>query len=180
MSGPALKSGRLRIAIAASDEAEESRLAALVEQLGHELVQLDAFPDAWLSDGTVDGASTSPEVALGSPAEDAAGNLPKDATALQVDAALHAVAVGLRVRAAAGQHRNFEPLPDEARLALTPREIEVLAALGKGLSNKAAARCLGISPYTVKFHVESLFRKLGATSRAEAVAKGLKRQFVEL
>jgi DNA-binding NarL/FixJ family response regulator len=78
------------------------------------------------------------------------------------------------------QHRNFEPLPDEPRLALTPREIEVLAALGKGLSNKAAARYLGISPHTVKFHVDSLFRKLGAASRAEAVAKGLKQQIVEL
>jgi DNA-binding NarL/FixJ family response regulator len=180
MSRSALEPGRLRIAIAASDEAEESRLSALVEQLGHELVELDALPDAWLSDGTVDVASTSPEVALGALAEDAAGNLPMDASALQVDAALHAVAVGLRVRVAAGQHRNFEPLSDEARVALTPREIEVLAALGKGLSNKAAAQCLGISPYTVKFHVESLFRKLGAASRAEAVAKGLKQQIVEL
>ena len=65
-------------------------------------------------------------------------------------------------------------------MVLTPREIEVLAALGKGLSNKAAARRLGISPHTVKFHIESLFRKLGAGSRAEAVAKGLKRQIVEL
>jgi DNA-binding CsgD family transcriptional regulator len=178
--GSALKPGRLRIAIAASDKAEASRLAALVAALGHEVVQLDAFPDAWLSDGTADIASTSPEVALGSAAEDAAGNLPKDASALQVDAALRAVAVGLRVHAAAGQRRNFEPLPEEARVALTPREIEVLAALSKGLTNKAAARCLGISPYTVKFHIESLFRKLGAASRAEAVAKGLKQQIVEL
>ena len=64
-------------------------------------------------------------------------------------------------------------------MLLSPREIEVLAALGNGLSNKAAARRLGISPHTVKFHIESLFRKLGASTRAEAVAKGLKRQIVE-
>jgi len=48
------------------------------------------------------------------------------------------------------------------------------------LSNKATARRLGISPHTVKFHIESLFKKLGAASRAEAVAKGLKRQIVEI
>ena len=63
---------------------------------------------------------------------------------------------------------------------LTPREIQVLAALSDGLSNKALARRLGISPHTVKFHIESLFKKLGVASRAEAVAKGLKRQIVEI
>ena len=62
---------------------------------------------------------------------------------------------------------------------LTPREIEILVALGNGLSNKETARRLGISPHTVKFHVESLLRKLDASSRAEAVAKGLKQQIVE-
>jgi DNA-binding CsgD family transcriptional regulator len=70
-------------------------------------------------------------------------------------------------------------LPEEEAVLLTPREIEVLTAVGNGLSNKAAARQLGISPHTVKFHIESLFRKLDAKSRAEAVAKGLKRQIVE-
>jgi DNA-binding CsgD family transcriptional regulator len=180
MSGSTVGSGRLRVAVAASDKAEERRLAALVAQLGHELVQHDAFPDAWLTDGAADAALISPEVALGSPVDDVAGSLPEDASALQIDAALRAVAAGLTVRAAARQRPDFEPLPDEARVVLTPREIEVLAALGNGLSNKAAARRLGISPYTVKFHVESLFRKLGAASRAEAVAKGLKQQIVEL
>ena len=61
-----------------------------------------------------------------------------------------------------------------------PREIEVLAAIGDGLSNKEAARRLGISQHTVKFHVESLFRKLDATSRAEAVHKGLRQGLIEL
>jgi len=54
----------------------------------------------------------------------------------------------------------------------------VLAALGNGLTNKETARQLGISPYTVKFHVESLFRKLGVATRAEAVAKGMRQQIV--
>jgi DNA-binding CsgD family transcriptional regulator len=55
----------------------------------------------------------------------------------------------------------------------------VLGALGNGMSNKEVARLLGISPHTVKFHIESLFRKLGAASRAEAVAKGMRQQIVE-
>jgi DNA-binding NarL/FixJ family response regulator len=66
---------------------------------------------------------------------------------------------------------------------LTPREIEVLSAIAYGLSNKAIARRLNISLHTVKFHIESLLRKLGAHSRAEAVAKGLalrKDQMLEL
>jgi len=67
----------------------------------------------------------------------------------------------------------------EADELLTPRELEVLGAIGEGLTNKAIARRLGISLHTVKFHVESLFRKLGARTRTEALAKASERR-VEL
>jgi DNA-binding NarL/FixJ family response regulator len=136
--------------------------------------------DAALTDGTAGGVMPMAAVAIGPADQEFAGLLPPDATAIQVDAALRAVAAGLTVRAPQRQSRNFAPLLDESPVLLTPREIEVLVAVGNGLSNKAAARLLGISPHTVKFHVESLFRKLGAGSRAEAVAKGLKRQIVEI
>ena len=63
---------------------------------------------------------------------------------------------------------------------LTRRELDVLGALGDGLSNKAVARQLGISQHTVKFHLDSLFRKLGVTSRTEAVRKGLQQRVIEL
>ena len=63
---------------------------------------------------------------------------------------------------------------------LTPRETEILTLVGQGMSNKAAARQLGISVHTVKFHLEALFAKLEATSRAEAVAKGLRGGAIEL
>lgn len=67
---------------------------------------------------------------------------------------------------------GFAPMPEtSARTLFTPRELEVLAAIGDGLSNKMIARRLDISPHTVKFHVESLLKKLGARTRAEAVAK---------
>jgi DNA-binding NarL/FixJ family response regulator len=54
---------------------------------------------------------------------------------------------------------------------LTSREIEVLAAVADGASNKAIARRLGISFHTVKFHVAGILAKLDADSRTEAVTK---------
>jgi DNA-binding NarL/FixJ family response regulator len=72
---------------------------------------------------------------------------------------------------------GLAPIPEtEARALLTPRELEVLAAIGDGLTNKAIARRLDISLHTVKFHVESLFRKLGARTRTEALAKASERR----
>jgi DNA-binding CsgD family transcriptional regulator len=53
---------------------------------------------------------------------------------------------------------------------LSPRELDVLALLAEGASNKAIARQLGISVHTVKFHVGSLLDKLDATGRTDAVA----------
>lgn len=68
------------------------------------------------------------------------------------------------------------PKDTEPRALLTPRELEVLGAIGEGLTNKAIARRLDISLHTVKFHVESLFRKLGARTRTEALAKAAERR----
>jgi DNA-binding CsgD family transcriptional regulator len=171
---------RLRIAVIASGATAQSRLAALVAGAGHEVVELTTAPDAILTDGTIDSPAPVPAVTIGSVEGDFAGSLPPDATAEQIDAALRAVAAGLTVRRPSPQNRTFGPMVEEAWPVLTPREIEVLAALRDGLSNKAAARRLGISPHTVKFHIESLFKKLDAASRAEAVVKGLKRQIVEI
>jgi two-component system nitrate/nitrite response regulator NarL len=170
---------RLRVAVAASDAAMRSRLAEIIFQCGHELVEATAAPDALLTDGTADGAVQASAIVLAAGEGDSAGLLPPDASAAQIDAALRAVAAGLIVRWPARPARTFGSLPEEPPVLLTPREVEVLTAIGNGLSNKAAARQLGISPHTVKFHIESLFRKLGASSRAEAVVKGLKRQIVE-
>ena len=55
-------------------------------------------------------------------------------------------------------------------LDLTPRETQVLAILAEGASNREIARRLGISPHTAKFHVRSLYDKLDATGRVDAVA----------
>lgn len=54
---------------------------------------------------------------------------------------------------------------------LTRREVEVLALVAEGASNKLIARRLGISVHTAKFHVGSLIDKLDATGRTDAVAQ---------
>ncbi len=170
---------RLRVAIAAAEPATAARLAALVAACGHEVVAAAEAADATLSDGSAEPPGSCPTLAIGAVEGDFQGLLPADAAPAQVDAALRAVAAGLVVRSPPSPCPGFAPLP-AVSAPLTPREIEVLKAVAEGLSNKAAARRLGISPYTVKFHIESLFRKLGAATRAEAVAKGLTRQIVEL
>ena len=58
---------------------------------------------------------------------------------------------------------------------LSNREREILALLADGLVNKQIAARLGISANTVKTHLELLFDKLGVTTRAEAVATGVRR-----
>ena len=171
---------RLRVAVVTSNAAARNRLAALVTESGHEVVDLTAAPDAILTEHAIDSTAPAPAVAMGSGEGDTPGRLPQHATPQQIDAALRAVGAGLIVRGPSPRNRNFGPFVDEVWPVLTPREIEVLAALSEGLSNKAAARRLGISPHTVKFHIESLFKKLGAASRAEAVVKGLRRQIVEI
>jgi DNA-binding NarL/FixJ family response regulator len=63
---------------------------------------------------------------------------------------------------------------------LTKREREVLQMLAAGLGNKEIAARLNISDHTAKFHVGSILGKLGAASRAEAVAMGIRRGLVLL
>jgi DNA-binding NarL/FixJ family response regulator len=105
-----------------------------------------------------------------------AGVLPRDAAPRLVAAAVAALAAGLSVRAyAAHEPAGFaEREATHTRPLLTPREVEVLALVGEGMSNKAIARKLNISAHTVKYHLEAIFAKLGVRSRAEAVTRGLR------
>lgn len=54
---------------------------------------------------------------------------------------------------------------------LTPREMEVLALMAEGMTNRAIARQLAISDHTVKFHVNAILTKLDAQSRTDAVVR---------
>ena len=170
---------RLRVAVLAADPRRGLQLSRLVRELGHEIAPDLENASLVLTDG-VAVRSGLPSVALGTEGDNHSAKLPRDAPAEQIDAALRAVAVGLTVSVAEGSERRFEALaePDEPTL-LTPREIEVLRDVADGLTNKEIAGHLGISLHTVKFHLESLMRKLGASSRAEAVSKSMRLRLLE-
>jgi DNA-binding NarL/FixJ family response regulator len=115
------------------------------------------------------------------------GVLPLDASAEELSAALHALAEGLwagspaLVQGLLERHRQPVSDQDEAGFdPLTERERQVLQLTAQGLANKQIATTLDISENTVKFHLSSLYAKLGATSRTEAVRAGARRGLVVL
>lgn len=76
-------------------------------------------------------------------------------------------------RGVTGIRRGIEAVPrPRDKGLLTPRELEVLALMRKGLSNVEIGRQLGITERTVKGHVTEMLMKLGASDRASAVARG--------
>lgn len=115
------------------------------------------------------------------------GILPLDSSAEELQAALLAVHQGLVV----GTQGLFAPALSQPQLTaghqpapleepLTERESQVLQLLAHGLANKQIALALNISEHTVKFHVSSIYSKLGATNRTEAVRAGVQRGLVLL
>ncbi len=116
---------------------------------------------------------------------DAAAILPRNAMPAEIVLSIEAVAAGLCVlspdilaRLLAGTGQSRQKASGEPFEALTSREIEVLAMLADGLGNKEIARQLDISDNTVKFHLSSIFGKLGATNRTEAVMLGMRHGFI--
>lgn len=63
---------------------------------------------------------------------------------------------------------------------LTTREHDVLALVADGLPNRDIAARLGISDHTVKFHLASIFGKLGVSTRTEAVQRGLRLGVIDI
>jgi DNA-binding NarL/FixJ family response regulator len=114
--------------------------------------------------------------------------LPAELPRPQLLAALEAVARGFVVAmpveaetiVAASQIPASATNGEELLEPLTPREQEVLRMLALGLSNKEIAARLNISEHTVKFHVAAILGKLGAASRTEAVARGIRRGLILL
>lgn len=73
-----------------------------------------------------------------------------------------------------------EGLAPRSASMLTPRERQVLNGIKEGYSNRMVGRALGISERTVKVHLHSIFIKLGAASRTEAVIEGIRSGCISL
>jgi DNA-binding NarL/FixJ family response regulator len=115
------------------------------------------------------------------------GILPREAAPDELSAAVHALAEGLWVGSPtlAQNLLGRRPVPvldgaEEVINPLTDRERQVLQLTAEGLANKQIAAALDISENTVKFHLSSLYAKLGVTSRTEAVRAGARRGWVVL
>jgi DNA-binding NarL/FixJ family response regulator len=111
--------------------------------------------------------------------------VPTDASRDEILAGLTAAHAGFGAMPAAWTTRQAEATvswtsdegPDEP---LTTREQDVLELLSLGLSNKRIAERLGISEHTVKFHVNAIYGKLGASTRTEAVNRALRRGLLRI
>jgi DNA-binding NarL/FixJ family response regulator len=115
------------------------------------------------------------------------GVLSLDASSDELSAALRALGEGLWAGSPALLSSLFERQPafmieegDPIVDPLTPREREVLQLAAEGLANKQIALELEISEHTVKFHLSSLYTKMGVTSRTEAIRAGARRGWVVL
>jgi DNA-binding NarL/FixJ family response regulator len=113
----------------------------------------------------------------------AAGYLLKGAPRGDVFAAVRTVAAGgslLAPAAASAVLRRVRGGAGSDAPALTPRERTVLEHVARGLGNKQIASALGIAERTVKFHMTSLFSKLGASNRTEAVTRAVQAGILSL
>ena len=107
----------------------------------------------------------------------ACGYLIKDMMGEHLVNAVRAAALGRRVIPAAVAARLAEFTP---RVDLTPREVEVLRLVAKGLRNREIARVIGRTEGTVKAHLKNIHEKLGVEDRTEAVTLALERGIIHL
>lgn len=114
--------------------------------------------------------------------------LPTDVSAIQLRQALEMIDAGfavapadwLRTAPSLAAVPRAADLDDPQDPTLTEREHDVLDLLAEGLSNQRIAERLGISPHTVKFHIASIYDKLDARTRTQAVRHALDRGLLHL
>ena len=170
-------------------------LVVAAEGLDDEHLQLEWEPESsipvlWLFAGRLESDSLPARgrLELGPPP---LGVLSLEAGAEELQAAVAALHQGLTVGEAgllgrllnppqAAAAPQQEPLLEPLAEPLTARELEVLQLLAHGLANKQIALALGVSEHTIKFHVSSIYSRLGATNRMEAVRLGVRQGLIVL
>ena len=100
----------------------------------------------------------------------------KDAMRHELIAAIQTVHRGKRVLAPSVASAVAASWP---RVHLTPRELEVLALIAKGMRNREIGDVLGTTEGTVKMQVKSILSKLDVTDRTEAVSTAIRRGLIE-
>ncbi len=172
----------IRVHIAVSTPMERAGLdAVLRSHSDFELVSQEAAADVVITDTLANGGEESgpPIVYLSEDRSELLRGgvrvvLPRDATAAQIVAAVHAAAAGMVATLAEDAASLPERRAEKLIEPLTPRETQVLEMMAEGLSNKEIAGRLGISDHTAKFHVNSILTKLNASTRTEAVMRGIR------
>lgn len=192
-------------ALLASDDIRVVAEAASLTELAMERLDVDvlvATADTVVQDGPYlslgDGAAPMPAIVALSEDDRPAtvlrrlslrgwGIISPDAPAAEMQSAVVAAAQGLVVLSLpmagilSGPRPSMQTLEGGALAEpLTARETEVLELLSQGLSNKLIARQLNISEHTVKFHVSSIYTKLNAASRTDAVSRGARLGLITL
>lgn len=105
----------------------------------------------------------------------AVGALVKDSAYKQLIGAIQHTASGKRM---ISPEIERQLKASEQEPELTPRQIEILTYVAKGLNNREIARQIGIGPDCVKAHLKTAFARLGAASRSEAVVLALRGQLL--
>jgi DNA-binding NarL/FixJ family response regulator len=104
-----------------------------------------------------------------------AGYIAKSTPPEGIATAIDQILAGATIFPPAAAARQPGEAADRRFDALTPKQLQVLKGLAKGLSNKELAAQFGLSPNTVKIHVTDVLRKLGVSSRSQAIAVALER-----
>jgi DNA-binding NarL/FixJ family response regulator len=72
------------------------------------------------------------------------------------------------------------PGKEEEMPSLTPREVEILQIIAKGLSNAEAAKVLKISRATIRTHLEHIYAKMAVSNRVEAITEGIRQGLIDV
>lgn len=193
---PALRAGLRAMLADAAPPIDVIGDAASIEDAG------DAQPDVWLVSDAVQlpalaaslsaAQSTavvvladSPQVlnALAGVLLSGAAVLPVDVSPAELQSAIHAAAQGLLVMPyRAGRDAFAMPTTSDEPIEqpLTQRELEVLERVSRGLPSKLIAQQLDVAESTIKFHLSSIYAKLGVASRTEAVSKAARLGLITL